>query len=97
VVHRWARAYGTLALDWLEPARGPHDLGRQVAPGLFEAELQHLHRREWARDADDVLWRRTKLGLHLEAAQRTAVADWLQRLPPPDKPLAPLERGAGCH
>lgn len=97
VVHRWARAYGTLALDWLEPAREPHDLGRQVAPGLFEAELQHLHRREWARDADDVLWRRTKLGLHLEAAQRAAVADWLQRLPPPDKPLVPLERGAGCH
>jgi glycerol-3-phosphate dehydrogenase len=51
-------------------------LGREVAPGLFEAELNYLHQHEWARTADDVLWRRSKLGLHLSAAQRADVAAW---------------------
>ena len=43
---------------------------------MFEAELRYLHEHEWARSADDVLWRRTKRGLHLGAEQRAAVADW---------------------
>ena len=47
-----------------------------MAPGLFEAELRYLHAHEWARSADDVLWRRSKLGLHMDAAQRAAVAGW---------------------
>ncbi|MDL2339629.1 MAG: glycerol-3-phosphate dehydrogenase, partial [Pseudomonadota bacterium] len=51
-------------------------LGAEVAPGLFETELAYLHRHEWARCADDVLWRRTKLGLHYSEAQRAAVAQW---------------------
>jgi glycerol-3-phosphate dehydrogenase len=52
--------------------------GREVVPGLFEAELHYLHDHEWARTADDVLWRRTKLGLHLSPAQRDTVAAWCQ-------------------
>ena len=47
-----------------------------MAPGLFEVELNYLRDQEWARSADDVLWRRTKLGLHLSAEQRAVVADW---------------------
>jgi hypothetical protein len=42
-------------------------LGAEVAPGLHEAELPTCTTQEWARSADDVLWRRTKLGLHYEA------------------------------
>ena len=68
---RLARAYGSRVELLL--AGG---LGAEVAPGLHEAELDYLHRHEWARTADDVLWRRSKLGLHLSAAQRNAVADW---------------------
>ena len=76
---RLARGYGAR----IDAVLGPNvsnsaSLGAQVAPGLFEAELHHLHRKEWARNADDVLWRRTKLGLHLNATQRAAVADWCQ-------------------
>ena len=41
-----------------------------------EAELNYLRAHEWARSADDVLWRRSKLGLHLTPAQRATVADW---------------------
>ena len=70
--HRLARAYGARA----ELVLGTGDLGAEIAPGLFEAELHYLHTHEWARSADDVLWRRSKLGLHLTAAQRAAVADW---------------------
>ncbi len=71
---RLARAYGA-RID-LVLANTEHGLGAEVAPGLFEAELHYLHEHEWARNADDVLWRRSKLGLHLSAAERAAVADW---------------------
>jgi glycerol-3-phosphate dehydrogenase len=68
---RLARGYGSRADALL--ARG---LGTEVAPGLFEAELHYLHRHEWARSAEDVLWRRTKLGLHMSIAERASVAAW---------------------
>jgi len=48
-----------------------------VAPGLFEAELHYLREQEWAFDAEAVLWRRSKLGLHYSEAQRAAVAAWM--------------------
>ncbi len=73
--HRLARAYGSRVDELL----GKGELGAEVAPGLFEAELHFLHRTEWARCADDVLWRRSKLGLHLNATQRNAVALWCAR------------------
>jgi glycerol-3-phosphate dehydrogenase len=69
---RWARCYGGRVVLLLQSG----DLGAEVAPGLFEAELDHLYQHEWARCADDVLWRRTKLGLHLSPAERARVADW---------------------
>ena len=77
VRERWARCYGSrVALLLGETGAGHHGLGHEVAPGLFEVELDYLHQHEWARSADDVLWRRTKLGLHLDAAQRAQVARW---------------------
>ncbi|MEO7853226.1 MAG: glycerol-3-phosphate dehydrogenase [Rubrivivax sp.] len=69
---RLARGYGS-RVDRLV---GNGELGAMIAPDLFEAELHYLHAHEWARSADDVLWRRTKLGLHFSAAERAAVADW---------------------
>ena len=72
VRERWARCYGGRVLLLLESGT----LGAEIAPGLFEVELDYLYQHEWARCADDVLWRRTKLGLHLSPAQREAVAAW---------------------
>ena len=69
---RWARAYGS-RVDQLLDGQA---LGAEVAPGLFELELRYLQQQEWARSADDVLWRRSKLGLHYSAAQRRQVAQW---------------------
>jgi glycerol-3-phosphate dehydrogenase len=71
LVDRLARAYGSRAEALL--AAPP---GQEVAPGLFEAELRHLVGKEWARSADDVLWRRSKLGLQYTQDQRDAVAAW---------------------
>jgi glycerol-3-phosphate dehydrogenase len=70
---RLARAYGARVELVLK-----NELGAEVAPDLFEAELTYLHDHEWARSADDVLWRRSKLGLHLNETQRAAVAAWCQ-------------------
>jgi glycerol-3-phosphate dehydrogenase len=74
LLHRLARAYGSRVLMLLAMSAGA-----EVAPGLFERELEFLHTNEWARSADDVLWRRSKLGLHYTADQRAAVADWCER------------------
>ena len=54
-------------------------LGAEVAPGVFAGELEHLRAHEWARSGDDVLWRRSKLGLHLDADGRAAVTEWMAR------------------
>ena len=70
---RWAHAYGSRIQLLLADDK---PLGAEVAPGLYEVELDYLYQREWARSADDVLWRRSKLGLHYSAAQREAVARW---------------------
>lgn len=61
--------YGTEARRILGGATSAADLGRSFGGGLTEAELDHLMRREWARTAQDVAWRRTKLGLVLSPPQ----------------------------
>jgi glycerol-3-phosphate dehydrogenase len=73
--HRYARAYGSRVDLVLGTAHSLAGLGREVAPGLFEAELDYLRREEWVVAAEDVLWRRSKLGLHYSPEQRAAVAD----------------------
>jgi glycerol-3-phosphate dehydrogenase len=80
LARRYARAYGTRAVRIVGSAKGLTDLGREVAPGLYESELRYLRDYEWARTAEDVLWRRSKLGLHLPAgtldAARAALDAW---------------------
>jgi len=71
---RLARSYGTRAKAVLDGAASMADLGRDFGRGLTEAEIAYLKREEWAVTAEDILWRRSKLGLHLDAAQRAAVA-----------------------
>jgi glycerol-3-phosphate dehydrogenase len=72
-VHRLARAYGTEALGFV---RG--DMGRHFGQGFTEAELNHLTTREWARTTDDVLWRRSKLGLWFSAEEVAALGAALE-------------------
>jgi glycerol-3-phosphate dehydrogenase len=79
LARRLARAYGSRIERVLEGAGSRADLGAEVAPGLFEIELRYLRREEWACTGEDVLWRRTKRGLHFSEAQRQRVADWMNR------------------
>ena len=65
---RLARSYGTDALDILGNAARPADLGLEFGGGLTAREVDWLIAREWAREIDDILWRRTKLGLAIDAA-----------------------------
>jgi glycerol-3-phosphate dehydrogenase len=77
---RLARAYGTLARSILAGARSEADLGRRFGADLTEAELRHLVRNEWATRAEDVVWRRSKLGLRLTRGEIEAVDLALQEM-----------------
>ncbi|MCP1468935.1 glycerol-3-phosphate dehydrogenase [Sphingobium sp. OAS761] len=76
-VDRIGRAYGTRARVWLGQAESRAALGRDFGHGLTEAEVVYLVDREWAHNAEDILWRRTKLGLRFDATQRAGLAAWL--------------------
>ena len=78
LARRYVRAYGNRVLRFAGHARSLADLGEEIAPGLYSAELTYLVKEEWALTADDVLWRRSKLGLHLNQTERDAVAHWLK-------------------
>jgi glycerol-3-phosphate dehydrogenase len=73
LARRLARAYGTEARAILDGAEAPADLGRVFGADLTEREVEYLMRREWALSADDVLWRRSKLGLRLSPAERESL------------------------
>ena len=76
---RIVRAYGTSAREWLGAAKSREDLGRDFGAGLSQAEVDYLVEREWARTAEDVLWRRSKLGLRLDAGQVAALSAYLDQ------------------
>ena len=59
---------------FVKHAHAMADLGRDFGGGLTEAEVRYLIENEWARKADDVLWRRSKLGLHLTAGSAARFA-----------------------
>jgi glycerol-3-phosphate dehydrogenase len=72
-----ARRHGALAYDVLGNAATIADLGQHFGADLYAREIDYLVEHEWAVSAEDVLWRRTKAGLHLDPAQRDAVACYL--------------------
>jgi glycerol-3-phosphate dehydrogenase len=74
---RLVRAYGTQAADLLGDARSAEELGLRFGWDLTEAEVRWLMRHEWARTAEDVLWRRGKLGLRLTAEEAAHLASWM--------------------
>lgn len=74
---RLARAYGTRIGRLLGEATSIEELGRHFGAGLYEAEVRYLLAHEFARTADDILWRRTKLGLVMTAEERKALERYL--------------------
>lgn len=77
---RLIRSYGTLAFAVLGEAKTEQDLGSCFGGTLYEAEVRYLTEREWAETAEDILWRRTKQGLFLSAAEADALSRYLENL-----------------
>lgn len=79
-LRRLARRYGTRAQDLIAEAHSEKDLGEDVGGGLTAREIAYLKSEEWALTADDILWRRTKAGLHLAPGERSMAAERIQNL-----------------
>jgi len=87
--------HGSIAASIVGTARAAEDLGMHFGAGLYEREVEYLVRSEWALSLEDVLWRRTKFGLRLDAAQCARLQDWLaahglRHAQEPTLPPAPL-------
>ncbi|GAA6181064.1 glycerol-3-phosphate dehydrogenase [Shimia sp. NS0008-38b] len=76
---RLIRAYGTEAPTILGTAKSASDLGVDFGATLSAAEVDWLMAKEYARTAEDVVWRRSKLGLRLNVAQIAAIGDYMQQ------------------
>jgi glycerol-3-phosphate dehydrogenase len=88
---RLARAYGTRAVKLLGDAKSAADLGQSFGATLTEREVRYLVANEWAVTAEDVVWRRSKLGLRLSVDEIAALGDWIAAHAVPQSPL--LEAG----
>jgi glycerol-3-phosphate dehydrogenase len=75
--NRLAHAYGTRATKLLGTAKTLADLGQSFGATLTESEVRYLMSVEWARTAEDVVWRRSKLGLGLSVAEIAVIDDWI--------------------
>ena len=81
LVARYARAYGTRIHALLAGCAAPAEMGEEVASGLYAVEIDYLRHREWAVSAADMLWRRSKLGLHLPPGTEARLDAWLAAHP----------------
>ena len=77
---RLVRAYGTEAAEMLSGAASWDDMGEAFGAGLTAREVEWQVAREWARTPEDVLWRRTKLGLRIDADGQTRLARFMEGL-----------------
>lgn len=74
----WVSRYGRLVHTLLDGVNSREELGELLGPGLYAREVQYLCSNEWARTADDILWRRTRLGLRFSEEQQRYLESWLQ-------------------
>jgi len=76
LLRRLCHAYGTRITLLLGDGTHQPELGQHFGAGLYELEAKFLINHEWATSADDILWRRSKLGLHMSEGERAAFTDW---------------------
>lgn len=79
LINRWVRAYGTSLEKIVAGASENEALGEHFGHGLYQAEVDYLMQNEWATCCDDVLWRRTKLGLEFSELQTEKLAAYMAR------------------
>ncbi len=81
MARRLCHAYGTRAGMAVSGAQSLSDLGRCFGADLYEREVQYLRANEWALSVEDILWRRSKLGLRLSSEETENLAKWLDKHP----------------
>lgn len=79
LVWRYARAYGTRMQVFLEGKSALDDLGKDFGFGLYQAEIDYLIHHEFAKTADDILWRRSKMGLHIDMTARHLIEQYMEK------------------
>ncbi|WP_375749797.1 glycerol-3-phosphate dehydrogenase [Vibrio sp. HN007] len=84
-IKRWVKAYGTLSDAFLSGTNSLEDLGEHFGHGLYQSEVDYLVSSEWAMTTEDILWRRSKLGLEFSPEQEERLAGYLENA------LAPTE------
>ncbi|MDF2939702.1 MAG: glycerol-3-phosphate dehydrogenase [Gammaproteobacteria bacterium] len=81
LVNRLANAYGSRCHELLKHAQSLQDLGLHFGAGLYEKEVRFMIETEWARTLDDIIWRRSKLGLFLSPQEKDKLNNWLNQQP----------------
>jgi glycerol-3-phosphate dehydrogenase len=79
VRQRWLQSYGARVGWFLRDVRDFEGLGQYFGGGLYEREVRYLIAHEWARTSEDILYRRTKCGLHLSAEEKAEFETWLEK------------------
>lgn len=79
LITRWQHSYGTLSFDILGEATGLSDLGVRFGANLYQKEVDYLCTKEWARSADDILWRRSNLGFSFSAEERSSLGKYIKQ------------------
>jgi len=79
LARRYGRAYGTRSRRLLGGARSFEGLGTHLGDELYGGEVDYLIEHEWARTAEDILWRRSKLGLHTGAETQRNLARYVSQ------------------
>lgn len=77
LLERYAHTYGTLSYPLLTDVKTMADLGLHFGAGLYQREVEYLMQYEWAQTAEDILWRRTKLGLFFSTSEKAVLDNFL--------------------
>lgn len=80
IAKRWAITYGNRSWRLLDGVQGLSDMGEHIGSGLYSREVDYLCSQEWALEAHDILWRRTKLGLFTTAEEQERLAQYMTTL-----------------
>lgn len=87
LLNRYVRTYGTLSAMILGQSKTVADLGYHFGAGLYRREVDYLIHQEWAVSAEDIVWRRTKLGLTMSSEEIAGLSLWLKDISPNGKSL----------
>lgn len=79
LLQRFARSYGSNSHKVLLGTTTMRDLGQHFGAGLYQKEVEYLCSQEWARTAEDILWRRSKLGFFVTDSERNTLQNWLDK------------------